>query len=115
MFQIICLLYIYIIYIYIYIYIYIHIYIYIYIYIYSHNILIDGSGTGRIADFGFSIELPKHEGGRSLFTAKFYAKTEGYYAAEVSSGKYSEKSDVFSYGIVSTLITDVAIVRIPYG
>ena len=74
--------------------------------------MIDGSGTGRIADFGFSIELPKHEGGRSLFTAKFYAKTEGYYAAEVSSGKYSEKSDVFSYGIVSTSITDVAIVCI---
>ena len=66
----------------------------------SHNILIDGNGTGRIADFGFSIELPQQVAGRSLFTSKFFARSEGYYASEVASGKYSERSDVFSYGIV---------------
>ena len=40
-------------------------------------------------------------GGRSLFTSKYFARSEGYYANEVASGKYSDKSDVFSYGIVS--------------
>ena len=83
-------------------YIYIYIYIYIlYIILYSHNILIDAMGNGRIGDFGFSVELPKHEKGRSLFTSKFFAKSDGYFGNEVSSGKYSAKSDVYSYGIVS--------------
>ena len=72
--------------------------------IFSQNILIDGAGNGRIADFGFSIELPKKEAGRSLFTSKFFARSEGYYGSEVASGKYSQKSDVFSYGIVRSHI-----------
>ena len=65
------------------------------------NILIDINGSGKIGDFGFSLELPTVECGRSMFTAQNFARTEGYYPSELTHGKYSAKSDVYSYGIVS--------------
>jgi serine/threonine protein kinase len=67
----------------------------------SHNILIDDKGNGRIGDFGFSIELPQQQAGRSLFTSKYFAKSDGYYGTEVATGMYSAKSDTYSYGIVT--------------
>lgn len=66
------------------------------------NILIDRNGTGKISDFGFALELPKiNDDGRSLFTATMFARSEGYFPSELTSGKYSPKSDVYSYGVVS--------------
>lgn len=67
----------------------------------SMNILIDEQGNGCLSDFGFSVELPQVEDGRTMFTAKGFARSEGYYPSELSSGKYSPKSDVYSFGVVS--------------
>ena len=66
----------------------------------SLNILLDGSGNGRMWDFGFSRELPEVGGGRSIFTAKGFAVSKGYHADELTYGKCSTKSDVYSYGTV---------------
>ena len=71
-----------------------------------HNILIDQPSSdtyiGKLCDFGFSVELPKvREDGRSMFTAKGFARSEGYYPPELMYGRYSPKSDVYSYGVVS--------------
>jgi serine/threonine protein kinase len=64
--------------------------------------LIDAHGRGKICDFGFAIELPSvRSDGRSMFTAKGFARSEGYYPSELTSGHYSAKSDVYSYGVVS--------------
>lgn len=61
-----------------------------------------GKSVGKIGDFGFALELPTlHNDGRSLFTAKTFARSEGYFPSELTSGKYSLKSDVYSYGVVS--------------
>ena len=69
--------------------------------LYSLNILLDASGGGRIGDFGFSLELPKvTSDGRSLYTAMAFARSEGCYPPELARGMYSEKSDVYSYGVV---------------
>ena len=54
-----------------------------------------------ISDFSFALDLPKVEEGRSLFTAVTFARSEGYFPSELTSGKYSPKSDVYSYGVVS--------------
>lgn len=64
--------------------------------------MIDSHESAKICDFGFAIELPGvRADGRSLFTAKSFARSEGYYPSELTSGKYSAKSDVYSYGVVS--------------
>ena len=39
--------------------------------------------------------------GRSTFTAVGYAGSETYYLSEVTHGRFSAKSDVYSYGVVS--------------
>ena len=68
---------------------------------YSLNILLDGNGGGRIGDFGFLLELPKvTPDGRSMYTATAFARSEGYYPPKLARGMYSEKSDVYSYGVV---------------
>ena len=57
---------------------------------------------GILYDFRFSVELPKvKEDGRSMFTAKDFARTEGYCPPELMYGMYSPKSDVYRYGMVS--------------
>jgi serine/threonine protein kinase len=67
----------------------------------SQNILLDSHGHAKIGDFGFSVELPKQRDGKSMFTSKMFARTEGYFAPEIASGKYSHRSDVYSYGVVA--------------
>ncbi len=69
----------------------------------SQNILMDEHGQGMLGDFGFSLELPKVQEGRSTFTAVGYACSERYYPSESTHGRFSTKSDVYSYGVVSLL------------
>ena len=77
--------------------------------LYSQNILIDSHGTGKIGDFGFSIQLPKVAGGRSMFTAQCFARSEGYYPTELSCGQYGPRSDVYSFGVVSIMLIYVTL------
>ena len=66
------------------------------------NILLDDKFTAKLGDFGFAVELPRVSCGRTMFSANFCARSEGYYAPEISTGRYSDRSDVYSYGIVSS-------------
>lgn len=58
----------------------------------------------KLADFGFSIELPRVSKGKTIFTTPFIARSEG---SEVTSGHYSDRSDVYCLGMVcfSMIIT----------
>lgn len=57
--------------------------------------------TGKVADFGFAAELPSANSGRTILTAPMLANTNGYSPPEYRSGRYSTKSDAYSYGVVS--------------
>lgn len=69
------------------------------------NILLDKNMTAKLADFGFAIELPRVTHGKTMFTVSCVARSEGYYPSEVTSGHFSDKSDVFSYGMVCFIIS----------
>lgn len=67
----------------------------------SANILLDHSYRAKLGDFGFSVELPSiSSSGQTLFTAAFLTRSEGYYPSEVTSGKFSDRSDVYCFGVV---------------
>ena len=71
------------------------------------NILVTTDFRAKIADFGFAIQLKKKSAAgqtRTVCTAIGIARTDGYCAPEVLVGKYSLKSDVYSYGIVCYLL-----------
>lgn len=68
----------------------------------SANILLDRCFNAKLGDFGFSVELPRVVGDRTLLKAKTFVRTEGYYPPELCEGLYSPKSDVYSYGVVSS-------------
>ena len=62
--------------------------------------MLDEHFTAKISDFGFSIYLPQIQQNKTMVTALLIARTEGYFPPELTSGKFSDKSDVFSYGVV---------------
>ena len=55
----------------------------------------------KLADFGFAMELPQLSHGTTVFLAEFIARSDGYFPSEITSGTLSDRSDVYSYGIVS--------------
>ena len=66
------------------------------------NILLDNKLTAKLSDFGFSIQLPESQGSKTLITsADGLPGTDGYRPPEYSDRKYSELSDMYSYGVVS--------------
>ena len=69
------------------------------------NILLDRCFNARLGDFDFSVELPlRVVGDHTLLKARTFVCTEGYYPPELCEGLYSPKSDVYSYGVVSTFM-----------
>ena len=65
------------------------------------NILLDENLKAKLADFGFSIQLPERKANKTLVTAtQGLPGTDGYRPPEYSDGKYSVLSDVYSYGVV---------------
>ena len=56
--------------------------------------------TAKLADFGFSIELPRVSSGKTVFSASCIARSEGYFPSEITSGHFSDRSDVYSFGVV---------------
>ena len=59
--------------------------------------MLDNDWKAVVGDFGFTLELPKTESGRTLITAPLV----GYFAPEILSGKTSPLRDVYSCGAVS--------------
>lgn len=54
-----------------------------------------------MSDFGFAIDLSQIKENKTMVTAPVIARTEGYFPPEFTTGKFSDKSDVYSYGVVS--------------
>jgi serine/threonine protein kinase len=72
------------------------------VYLLRSNILLDEHLTAKLADFGFSIQLPEKKAGKTLITATDgLPATDGYRPPEYADGKYSLLSDVYSFGVVS--------------
>ena len=67
----------------------------------SSNVLLDKNYVAKLSDFGLALDLPNVPENKTLVTAPLIARTEGYFPPELTSGKFSQKSDVFSYGVVS--------------
>lgn len=60
--------------------------------------------SAKLADFGFAIELPGLSHGKTMFTATCIAHTDGYFPSEISSGHFSDRSDVYCYGVVCLVL-----------
>ena len=68
----------------------------------SLNILLDQNGyKAKLGDFGFALDMPQSQPGKTLVTAPLVARTSGYMPPEIQGSKFSPKSDMYSYGIVS--------------
>ncbi len=74
------------------------------LFLYRGNILLDEHLMAKIADFGFSIQVPQHHANKTLITVgpgQGIPGTPGYRPPEYD-GRYSTKSDVYAYGVVRT-------------
>ena len=70
--------------------------------LYRSNILLDDHFSGKLSDFGFSIQLPRCYANKTLIVASTgLPGTNGYRPPEYSYSKYSILSDVYSFGVVS--------------
>ena len=67
----------------------------------KHNVLLDSNFVAKVGDFGFCLELPQSESGRTMFTAPLISTTEGYFPPELATGKISPLCDVYRCGVVS--------------
>ena len=68
----------------------------------SRNILLDSFLVPKICDFGFSIQIASVSRGNTLITAvEGLPGTDGYRPPEYGDRKFTVKSDVYSYGVVS--------------
>lgn len=65
------------------------------------NILLDIKLNARISDFGFTIQMPKSVKNTTIVSSGCLSGTNGYKAPEYGELKFSIKSDVFSFGVVS--------------
>ena len=63
----------------------------------------DENYVAKLCDFGVAVDLPQIKEGMTMVTAPLIARTEGYFPPELTSGKFSPKSDVYSYGVVCVL------------
>ena len=69
---------------------------------FRQNILVTVDFRAKNADFEFAIQLKKKSAAgqtKTMCTAIAITRTDGYCAPEVLVGKYSLKSDVYSYGL----------------
>ena len=66
----------------------------------------------KLADFGFATELPQLSHGKTMFSSLAIASSEGYYPSEVTSGHFSDRSDVYCYGMVCSIIKSLYVIYI---
>ena len=65
----------------------------------------DDNWNAKLCDFGFAAQIPRASHGYTLFTAACMIKIEGYYPNEVTDMQFSDKTDVYSYGMVGAVNT----------
>lgn len=57
--------------------------------------------TAKLADFGFSIQMPEAVGNVTLINSKDgLPGTNGYRPPEFSDSNFSVRSDIYSFGVV---------------
>ncbi|CAF4280605.1 unnamed protein product, partial [Adineta steineri] len=68
----------------------------------ASNVLIADDNTAKISDFGLakSIEITEKENGDSIITDKIKCRTKWTAPEALESKKYTNKSDMWSYGIL---------------
>ena len=76
-------------------------------YVCRSNILLDRFGCGKLSDFGFSIQLPKSVGNKTMITSMSgLPGTNGYRPPEYMESRYSVLSDIYSLGVVSVHVCE---------
>lgn len=66
------------------------------------NILLDEHLGAKLADFGFSFQMPEKVGNVTLISAVHgLPGTNGYRPPEFSDSNFSVRSDCYSFGVVS--------------
>ena len=76
---------------------------------YDHrtNVLLDQHLSAKLGDFGCAREISHIIGRRSVITTAVVARSLGYSPPEMDMCRISPKSDVYSYGVVSNMATNI--------